>query len=67
MLKNRAPAENALTMPDTKLGSEKNLAKNPIAPPKKVDTAPKYGPRSMPIIGAITADKVIDLFGKPTI
>ena len=61
------PAENAATTPATKLGGEKCPVKNPIVPPKIVDNAPRYGPRSIPIIGAVIAAKVMNLLGKPTI
>jgi len=50
-----------------KLGGEKEPAKNPIIPPKIVDNMPRYGPRNMPIIGAIIAAAVMALPGNPII
>jgi hypothetical protein len=60
------PAKTAATMPETKLGGEKEAAKNnPIVPPKIVENKPRYGPRIIPIIGAVIAASVIALVGKP--
>jgi hypothetical protein len=61
------PAENAATTPAAKLGGEKCPRENPIAPPTIVDNVPRYGPRSIPIIGAVIAAKVMNLLGKPII
>jgi len=61
------PAHKAARTPETKLGGEKEPAKNPIIPPKIVDNVPMYGPRIIPIIGAMIAAAVMVLPGKPTI
>lgn len=62
------PAKTAVATPDTKLGGEKDVAKNnPIIPPKIVDIMPRYGPRMIPIIGAVIAAKVMALLGRPII
>lgn len=62
------PAKNAATIPDTKLGGEKNAEKNsPIIPPKVVDNTPNFAPRIIPIIGAVMVAIVMALLGKPTI
>jgi len=62
-----APAKIAVMIPDAKLGGEKCPAKNPTAPPNSVDNIPMYGPRIIPIMGAVIAAKVMALLGKPTI
>jgi len=46
-------------MPEIKLSGEKEPKKNPIIPPKNVDNVPIYGPRIMPINGAMIAAAVI--------
>ena len=61
------PAKTAVTMPAPKLGGEKCPAENPTAPPKRVDNMPRFGPRIIPIIGAVIAAKVMALLGKPII
>lgn len=61
------PAKSAVTMPDAKLDGEKCPAENPIAPPRSVDNMPRYGPRIIPIIGAVIAARVMALLGKPII
>lgn len=61
------PAHKATVMPETKLGGEKEPTKNPMIPPKVVDNMPKYGPRIMPIIGAVIAAAVMALPGNPII
>lgn len=62
------PAKTAVTMPDAKLGGMKEGAKeSPTIPPRSVDNMPKYGPRTIPIIGAVTDAKVIAPPPKPTI
>ncbi|MEM3696217.1 MAG: hypothetical protein QXQ94_01760 [Candidatus Bathyarchaeia archaeon] len=61
------PEQKVVTVPETKLGGEKAPVKKGIIPPKTVDTAPIYGPRIMPITGAIIAAAVMVLPGKPII
>jgi hypothetical protein len=61
------PAIVEATMPEKKLGGEKIPAKNPIAPPKIVDSIPKYGPNIMPTTGAVIAAAVTALPGSPII
>ena len=59
------PAHKAAKKPEKRLGGEKEVAKNPIIPPNIADKAPRYVPRSMPIIGAIIAAAVMVLPGNP--
>lgn len=62
------PAKTAVTMPATKLGGKKvGAKKSPTIPPKNVDNMPRYGPRIIPIIGAVIAAKVMAPPSKPTI
>ncbi|MDI6904913.1 MAG: hypothetical protein QMD13_05435 [Candidatus Bathyarchaeia archaeon] len=62
------PAKTAVTMPDMRLGGKKEGAKkSPTIPPKSVDNMPRYGPRIIPIIGAVIAAKVMAPPCKPTI
>lgn len=62
------PAKTAVTIPDTKLGGKKAGAKkSPTIPPKSVDNMPRYGPRIIPIIGAVIAARVMAPPCKPTI
>jgi len=59
------PAHNDANIPETKLGGKKEPAKKLMIPPKVADMTPMYGPRSMPIIGAVIAAAVIFLLGTP--
>ena len=61
------PAKTVVTMPATKLSGEKCPAENASAPPKSVDSIPRYGPSIIPIIGAVIAARVMALLGKPII
>ena len=62
------PAKTAVTMPATRLGGKKvGEKKSPTIPPKSVDNMPRYGPRIIPIIGAVIAAKVMAPPCKPTI
>ena len=61
------PAQQAATMPETRLGAKNVPRKNPIVPPKAADKTPMYGPRSMPIIGTVIAEAVMLLLGTPRI
>jgi len=63
-----APAKTAVTMPAAKLGANKVGAKKSLTiPPKSVDNMPRYGPRIIPIIGAVIAARVMAPPCKPTI
>jgi len=61
------PAHKTAKTPETRLGGEKQPKKKPITPPKNADKVPTYGPRRMPIIGAMIAAAVIVWPGKPII
>jgi len=62
------PAKTAVTMPATRLGGKKvGAKKSPTIPPKSVDNMPRYGPRIIPIIGAVIAAKVMAPPCKPII
>lgn len=62
------PAKTAVIMPATKLGGKKvGAKKSPTIPPKSVDSMPRYGPRIIPIIGAVIAARVMAPPCKPTI
>lgn len=61
------PAKKAVTMPEIKLGYDKEPRKNPIVPPRKVAVAPQYAPITMPMIGAVIAAAVIVCPGSPII
>jgi len=62
------PAKTAVTMPDAKLGGKKvGAKKSPTIPPKSVANIPRYGPKITPIIGAVTAARVMAPPAKPTI
>jgi hypothetical protein len=61
------PAHKVAKTPETRLGGEKEPKKNPIIPPKNADNAPMYGPKIMPIIGAIIAAAVIACPDNPII
>jgi len=61
------PAHEAAMTPEMKLGGEKEPTKNPTIPPKIVDSMPKYGPRIMPIIGAVIAAAVMAFPSNPII
>jgi hypothetical protein len=54
-------------MPETKLGGKKEPAKKLIIPPRVADKVPMYGPRSIPIIGAVIAAAVMFWLGIPRI
>ena len=53
-------------IPETKLGGKKEPAKKLMTPPRVADKVPTYGPRSMPIIGAVIAAAVMYLLGMPS-
>jgi len=63
-----APAKTAVTMPAAKLGANKMGAKKSLTiPPKSADSMPTYGPRIIPIIGAVIAARVMAPPCKPII
>jgi hypothetical protein len=53
-------------MPATKFQGPKDPVKNPMAPPRRADRVPIYGPRSTPITGAVIAAAVMLLLGMPS-
>jgi hypothetical protein len=59
------PAHKDAIIPETKLGGKKEPAKKLMTPPRVADIAPMYGPRSIPIIGAVIAAAVMLLLGTP--
>ena len=62
--KSRAP-HKAPTTPPARLNVAKKGLKNELTiPPSNVETVPKYGPRTMPIIGANIVATVM-YFEKP--
>ena len=61
------PAMKADVIPAAKLGGENGEAKNnPRVPPNVVDKTAKYGPNTIPIIGAIIEAKVMAAPDNPT-
>lgn len=63
------PAHKAAATPEIKLGGKKELgeAKKLMIPPRAADKVPMYGPRIIPIIGAVIAAAVIKLLVDPSI
>jgi len=60
------PAHTAVTTPATRLGGKKKGLKDKLAiPPSNVDSTPRYGPKIMPITGAMTDAAVMVLPKKP--
>ena len=62
-----APAAKAANIPEARLEGEKEPREKPIIPPRNVDSVPMYGPRSIPMMGAIIAAAVIAWPDRPII
>lgn len=52
---------------ETRLGKEERPTEKLAMPPSVADNKPKYGPRIIPVMGAMTATALIDAPDKPTI